>query len=108
MTELDTLLDKRRLDREDLQIQFDEVICAMYRGHWATARATLAGAKMLLEAIRPTCFKPLKRPGHPLGAGPSFESGGGALPARRKGGNPPRHTISYKRALSLGRCRRFG
>ena len=42
-------VNDRRLLAEDLRIQFDRVLKSVALGHYATARATLEGAKMLID-----------------------------------------------------------
>jgi hypothetical protein len=50
-TPLDTVLTKRRLDREDYQIQIDAAARSMERGYYATARAELRGAILILTSM---------------------------------------------------------
>jgi hypothetical protein len=41
----------RRLDREDFQLQLDGVRDAVERHHWATARAMLRGAMLMVNLM---------------------------------------------------------
>ncbi len=43
--------ESRRLDAEDLQIQFDAVLKSVAGGNFAVARAELAAAKLLIDSI---------------------------------------------------------
>ena len=58
MTPLDDILRTRRLDREDFDIQLDAARRSAARGHYATARAELAGAGLILATMEKRDGKP--------------------------------------------------
>ncbi len=58
MKSADDLIRERRLDREDLQIQFDAALRSVAVGHFAAARAELAGAEMILNGIEKRRLSP--------------------------------------------------
>lgn len=50
-TDLDAVLNARRLWREDLVIQLDAALASADRGYYATARGELRGAMMILDSM---------------------------------------------------------
>lgn len=51
MTDLDTILTARRLWREDLVIQLEAALVSADEGNYATARAELRGAMLILDSM---------------------------------------------------------
>jgi hypothetical protein len=52
MSDLDALVRERRLDREDFEIQIEAALASARRGFFATARAELRGAMMMLDKMQ--------------------------------------------------------